>query len=144
MTPKEAKRLIGRTIVAVDLNATWESEEGSKHRRLMHDPVFTLDDGSRLSFVVQEHPEGAEYGVCPIRRGGKRTLTAREWIRTLMDEIKHELDTAGLDEVKENPMLQGKWKTLRRAAAYLDATKPTDGLTDKIVQRVVVKRMVGG
>lgn len=33
ITPKEAKRLVGRTIVAVELNATWEGE--GRQRRLM-------------------------------------------------------------------------------------------------------------
>ena len=61
MTPSEAKRLIGRTIVAVDLDATWEGE--GLHRRRMHSPRVFLDDGSQLYFVVEEHPDGGEYGV---------------------------------------------------------------------------------
>ena len=126
MTPKEAKRLIGRTIVAVDLRSHWESRDSGKQRTLMHDPVLTLDDRSQVSFAVEEHPEGAGYGIKPVRRGGKRTRMALEWIITLMGELKAELDAAGQDEVDENPMLQGKWQTMQRAARYLDATRSTD------------------
>ena len=56
------KALIGRSIVAVDMQASVQGE--SRHdRRTMHKPLITLDDGSVLYFVVEEHPEGAEYGV---------------------------------------------------------------------------------
>jgi hypothetical protein len=29
----------------------------------MHAPRIFLDDGSHLYFVVEEHPDGGEYGV---------------------------------------------------------------------------------
>ena len=74
MTPKQAQRLVGRTIVAVELNATWETDIGSHTRVKMHDPTITLDDGSRLRFVVEEHPSGDGYGVHPVhvRPKGRR------------------------------------------------------------------------
>lgn len=56
------KNLVGRRIVAVDMQASVQGE--SRHdRRTMHKPLITLDDGSVLYFVVEEHPEGFEYGV---------------------------------------------------------------------------------
>lgn len=61
MKKSEAKRLIGRTIAAIDLDASWEGE--GRNRVLMHAPTITLDDGTTLRFVVEEHPEGGEYGV---------------------------------------------------------------------------------
>lgn len=68
-TPEGATRyLVGRTIVAVDLRPF----ESGRHRRLhvTTDPVFTLDDGSRLRFFVCE-TEGTEYGVELIRDSRK-------------------------------------------------------------------------
>ncbi len=62
-TPKSAARyLLGRTIVAVDLNE-FEDDEGGK----CTDPVIVLDNGSQLRFVVQEAPGVGEYGVCICR-----------------------------------------------------------------------------
>lgn len=61
MKAREAKRLVGRTIVAVDLQATWEGDGPNRVR--MHKPRITLDDGSVLTFLVEEHPDGAAYGV---------------------------------------------------------------------------------
>lgn len=66
MNAKQAKRLVGRKIVAVDLGGRWEGDGGC--RVWMHDPTITLDDGSRLRFVVEEHPIGADYGVSIVRR----------------------------------------------------------------------------
>lgn len=60
---KLVAKLVGRTIVKVDLDPSWESAEGGGNRRRMHSPRFTLDDGAVLFFVVEEHPEGGEYGV---------------------------------------------------------------------------------
>ena len=66
------KALIGRSIVAVDMQASVQGE--SRHdRRTMHKPLITLDDGSVLYFVVEEHPEGAEYGVDIGRKKTKKS-----------------------------------------------------------------------
>ena len=65
MSPREAKRLVGRTIVAVELNGSWKGER--RLRSYMHAPVITLDDGTFLRFTVEEHPEGGEYGVNIVR-----------------------------------------------------------------------------
>lgn len=65
MTPKQAKALVGRTIVAVDLNASWQGEGLDRVR--MHNPTIHLDDGTAIRFLVEEHPEGAEYGVDLVR-----------------------------------------------------------------------------
>lgn len=29
----------------------------------MHSPTIVLDDGTKVRFVVEEHPDGGEYGV---------------------------------------------------------------------------------
>jgi hypothetical protein len=64
MTPKEAEKLIGRRIVAVDLGRSWETDLHGGGRVLMHmHPSIALDDGSVLRFLVEEHPSGTEYGV---------------------------------------------------------------------------------
>jgi hypothetical protein len=64
--------IIGRTIVAVDLNPT---AAGGDRPWKIHDPVFTLDNGAELVFVVEEGEY--EYGVTPIVRnrpkGRRRT-----------------------------------------------------------------------
>lgn len=66
MTPKQARRLVGRTIVAVELNE--EVIEGER----MTSPLLTLDDGSVLSFYAQESPDGGEYGVGLVRSERKK------------------------------------------------------------------------
>lgn len=72
MMPHDAKRLIGRKIVAVDLQGTWETDLYGGGRRYMHDPRITLDDGSVLRFVVEEHPAGSPYGVDIVRERAER------------------------------------------------------------------------
>jgi hypothetical protein len=52
-----ARDLIGRKIVAVDFGRDWDGQQWLTR------PVLTLDNGQRLSFVVQETHDGAEYGV---------------------------------------------------------------------------------
>ena len=51
------------------MNASVEGTPGD--HRTMHDPVIYLDDGSSIAFLVEEHPEGAEYGVNIVRRKWK-------------------------------------------------------------------------
>jgi hypothetical protein len=57
-----SKLLIGRTIVGFELRPWTDSDpEKSKH----YDPVFILDNGARVSFMVTETYEGNGYGVSP-------------------------------------------------------------------------------
>lgn len=39
----------------------------------MHDPIIIFDDGSRLVFIAEEHPDGAFYGVCALLIKGGET-----------------------------------------------------------------------
>src|SRR5688572_20579923 len=79
------KWLIGRTIVAVDLGAHYPTQTtGSIHddkplgeRQVrdygkMHQPEITLDNGARLRFHTEEHPEGHEYGTKVLYIPAKR------------------------------------------------------------------------
>jgi hypothetical protein len=53
--------LIGRTITNVDLQGYWT---GKGHgRKWMTDPVITLDNGRKLSFIVHEDNDGGDYGI---------------------------------------------------------------------------------
>lgn len=63
MMPFEAKRLIGRKIVKVDMGGHWDADLYGGSRRYMHDPTIALDDGTELRFVVEESPSGDHYGV---------------------------------------------------------------------------------
>lgn len=54
---KDMQRLVGRTITAVKSGAFPDGRGG-----ITYNPVFTLDDGSRLTFSVAE-TEGGEYGI---------------------------------------------------------------------------------
>lgn len=64
-----ARHLVGRRIVAVDMRS-FKSGEG-RGKRVCHDPVVTLDDGSVLSFVVEETDSGDCYGVSIVRTVAK-------------------------------------------------------------------------
>ncbi len=59
------KQLVGRTIVKVEPNGSVEGEGGCAC--WMHAWKLTLDDGAVLGFVVEEHPDGGEYGVDIVR-----------------------------------------------------------------------------
>lgn len=124
MTPSQAKRLVGRTIVAVDLDADWAGEGHS--RVLMHDPTITLDDGSRLRFVVEEAPDGGEYGVDLVHAGGRRTPKASDLIRELAAAVDDELTAAGADEVRQHPAFASKARLLDRVERYLKAHERTE------------------
>jgi hypothetical protein len=64
-TQAGAKRfLVGRTITAVDLNPFPDGRGGNAF-----DPVFTLDDGSKVSFETTE-TESQTYGIRIERRPG--------------------------------------------------------------------------
>jgi len=67
-TPEGAQRyLVGKRIVGVELRFD-SGHKGS--RRWTFDPVFILDDGSRVAFSVDETDHGSEYGISIIRAGG--------------------------------------------------------------------------
>lgn len=56
-----ARELVGRTIVAFEPNA--HTVHDGPTRRVMHAPTITLDDGSVLWCMTEEHPDAAEYGT---------------------------------------------------------------------------------
>lgn len=63
-TPSD-RELHGRTIVAFHAGA-YRVPDG-RQTKTMHDPEIVLDDGTVLRFVVEENPDGGEYGVKVIR-----------------------------------------------------------------------------
>lgn len=69
-TPFLAGQLIGRKILLVDLRAFDDGRGGRAFA-----PEITLDDGSTLSFVVQETETG-EYGI-EMQRGRVRKRPSR-------------------------------------------------------------------
>lgn len=62
MRSPSARELKGRTIVGLNLNA-YRVKDGNNGTKTMTDPTIILDDGTRLYFTVQEHPDGGEYGI---------------------------------------------------------------------------------
>lgn len=73
----DPKSVIGKRIAGFDHRAyrvANNSVNPSGPKTTMHDPIFTLDDGSTIEFVVEEHPDGAGYGVrAVLRRPRKKT-----------------------------------------------------------------------
>lgn len=57
------KWLLGRTIVAVEMNTARVRPANGGEARTMHQPVIFLDNGASIGFTVEEHPDGAEYGI---------------------------------------------------------------------------------
>lgn len=66
MNMVSAREIVGKRIVAFDPGAAKVGYAGGT--KVMHGPTITLDDGSRLIFHVEEHPEGCDYGVKILRR----------------------------------------------------------------------------
>ena len=63
MSPSEVRKaIIGRTIVDAQPHTSLEGEVPGL-RRQMHDWELTLDNGRVVRFLVEEHPDGADYGV---------------------------------------------------------------------------------
>lgn len=60
-----ARLLVGRTIVAVDLRPADDCDVTGKKLGVYYDPIFTLDNGARVTFHVQEIDCGDGYGVMP-------------------------------------------------------------------------------
>jgi hypothetical protein len=66
-----SRDLVGRTITHVDLQGYWSGE--GRHRKWMTDPVFTLDNGRKLYFIVHEDNDGGDYGIeATLTKGGTR------------------------------------------------------------------------
>lgn len=59
MRRQGGRRLIGRTIVDVDIRPVWDAERG----RYTTDPVLYLDNGARVTFNVEETGSGSDYGI---------------------------------------------------------------------------------
>jgi hypothetical protein len=57
----KVERIVGRRIVKAESNAAWE--EDGEYGCWMHAWRLTLDDGTTLTFMTEEHPIGAEYGT---------------------------------------------------------------------------------
>jgi hypothetical protein len=58
-----ARLLVGRRIVAFDRRAF--TDGSGKQCATHHDPIFTLDNGARITFSVTETDSGSCYGVEP-------------------------------------------------------------------------------
>jgi len=56
------RELIGRKIVDFDPRPFDADPRIKRNKRTAHDPIITLDDGSRLYFVTEETEVG-DYGV---------------------------------------------------------------------------------
>ena len=65
-----ARELLGRTIVAVEQRTFPDGRGGTAH-----DPKITLDDGSVLTFTVEETEQG-DYGVFVIRTPARKRRAA--------------------------------------------------------------------
>lgn len=65
MTLAIPRLLVGRTIVAADLRPFSDGRGGKAYR-----PVFTLDNGARLTMEAQETDVG-DYGVRPDYHAGR-------------------------------------------------------------------------
>jgi hypothetical protein len=70
MNQRELKKIIGKKIVALDMRG--QMDNGRK----IYDPLFTLEDGTKISFVVQETNDGAYYGVKIAIHGKRKTKEA--------------------------------------------------------------------
>lgn len=70
MAGRRLSSLIGRKIVRIDEQPQVVGD-GPGLKKTMHDPIIYLDDGSEIVCVVEEHPEGGEYGVKLIGRRKK-------------------------------------------------------------------------
>ena len=55
------KRMVGRRIIKAEPCADVEGEHSNAV--WMHGWRLTLDDGTVLSFMTEEHPDGGEYGT---------------------------------------------------------------------------------
>lgn len=56
-----AREIVGKRIVAFDPGAAIAGS--GLLATTMHDPTITLEDGSKLVFLTEEHPNADNYGV---------------------------------------------------------------------------------
>lgn len=64
--------LVGRTITGFDSRPFDDDDCSGKKIRTCYDPVFTLDNGARVYFVVDETDNGSCYGIRPYYQRKKR------------------------------------------------------------------------
>jgi len=62
-----ARYLVGRKIVAVEMKPFDTGHVGMGAMAISNDPVLVLDDGSRISFRVDETESGSECGISVFR-----------------------------------------------------------------------------
>jgi hypothetical protein len=80
-TLANARLLVGRMITAVDLRPWLDqvpdgSGTGRTRAIKVYNPVFTLDNGARVTFFVAE-TEAGEYGVSPIYHSPVRSKQSK-------------------------------------------------------------------
>lgn len=68
-----ARLLVGRKIVAVNLRPFRDETVDGKLIKVSYEPVFTLDNGARVTFIVDEIDCGDGYGVRPQYHKKHRT-----------------------------------------------------------------------
>lgn len=61
-----ARLLVGRKIVAVDLRPFRDEGVDGKLIKITYDPILTLDNGARVFFNVDEIDCGDGYGIRPL------------------------------------------------------------------------------
>lgn len=66
MTLATARLLVGRTIVAVDLQPFDDCDSAGRKVKTCYDPRLVLDNGARVTFMVDEIDCGDGYGVRPL------------------------------------------------------------------------------
>lgn len=74
MTLATARLLVGRKIVAVDLQPFDDLDSAGKKIKTSYEPRITLDNGAVLSFVVDEIDCGDGYGVVPMYHSKPREI----------------------------------------------------------------------
>jgi hypothetical protein len=65
VTLATARLLVGRKIVAVDLQPFDDCDSSGRKIKTSYEPRFILDNGARLTFSVDEIDCGDGYGVRP-------------------------------------------------------------------------------
>ncbi len=58
-----ARQIVGRKIVDFRPGSGRVGNVNGRNRVTMHSPIIVLDDGTELYFVVEEAPDGSDYGI---------------------------------------------------------------------------------